>query len=71
VVRDMQRHPATEKVAHIDFLRIDANVSINVSVPLHFINEESCVGVKISGGTLTHNLTEVEVSCLPDALPEF
>ena len=71
VVRDMQRHPATEKVAHIDFLRIDANVSINVSVPLHFINEESCVGVKISGGTLTHNLTEVEISCLPDALPEF
>ena len=44
---------------------------INVSVPLHFINEEACVGVKTEGGTLTHNMTEVEITCLPAALPEY
>jgi large subunit ribosomal protein L25 len=71
VVRDMQRNPANERVLHIDFLRISANKPINVSVPLHFINEDACVGVKTEGGTLTHNMTEVEITCLPANLPEY
>ena len=71
VVRDLQRNPADERVQHIDFLRVRADVAITVSVPLHFINEESCVGVKMQGGTLTRTLTEVEVSCLPANLPEY
>ena len=71
VVRDLQRNPADERVQHVDFQRVRANVAITVSVPLHFINEESCVGVKMQGGTLTRTLTEVEVSCLPANLPEY
>ncbi len=71
VVRDLQRNPASGKVLHIDFQRVSANKAINVSVPLHFINEEQCVGVKIGGGSITHNLTEVEISCLPADLPEY
>lgn len=71
VVRDLQRNPASGKVLHIDFQRVSANKPINVSVPLHFINEEQCVGVKISGGIIAHNLTEVEISCLPADLPEY
>ena len=71
VVRDLQRNPADERVQHIDFQRVRADVPITVSVPLHFINEESCVGVKMQGGTLTRTLTEVEVSCLPANLPEY
>lgn len=71
VVRDMQRNPANERVLHIDFLRISANKPINVSVPLHFINEDACVGVKTEGGTITHNMTEVEITCLPANLPEY
>lgn len=71
VVRDLQRNPANERVQHVDFQRVSADREINVSVPLHFINEESCVGVKMQGGTLTRTLTEVEVSCLPANLPEF
>ena len=58
-------------VQHIDFQRVSADKEINVNVPLHFINEAACVGVKMSGGTLTHNLTEVEITCLPANLPEF
>ena len=71
VVRNLQRNPADERVQHVDFQRVRANVAITVSVPLHFINEESCVGVKMQGGTLTRTLTEVEVSCLPASLPEY
>ena len=71
VVRDLQRNPANERLLHIDFMRISANRTMNVSVPLHFINEEACVGVKTEGGTLTHNMTEVEITCLPAALPEY
>ena len=71
VVRDLQRNPADERVQHVDFQRVRANVAITISVPLHFINEESCIGVKMQGGTLTRTLTEVEVSCLPANLPEY
>ena len=71
VVRDMQRHPATGRVMHIDFMRIRADRAIVVHIPLHYLNEEACVGVKSEGGSITHSLTEVEISCLPAALPEF
>ena len=71
VVRDLQRNPASGRVLHIDFQRVSADREITVNVPLHFINEDSCVGVKIGGGNIAHNLTEVEVSALPANLPEF
>ena len=71
VVRDLQRNPASEKVTHIDFLRVQADREINVAIPLRFLNEEECPGVKVDGGSVTHNLTEIEVSCLPANLPEF
>jgi large subunit ribosomal protein L25 len=71
VVRDLHRNPANDRVLHIDFQRISADKEMHVSVPLHFINEDTCVGVKFGGGMITHSLTEVEVSCLPAALPEF
>ena len=71
VVRDLQRNPASGRVAHIDFQRVSANRELTVSVPLHYINEEDCVGVKMGGASIIHNLTEVEISCLPADLPEY
>jgi large subunit ribosomal protein L25 len=71
VVRDLQRNPASGNVTHIDFQRISADQVMHVSVPLHFINEEDCVGVRMGGGSIMHNLTEVEISCLPADLPQF
>lgn len=70
VVRELQRHPATDKVTHIDFMRVRADREIQVSVPIRFLNEEDCVGVRLGGGTITRNLIEVEISCLPRNLPE-
>lgn len=71
VLREVQRHPATERVQHVDFLRIQADMAVHLHVPLHFVNEERCVGVKVGGGLLSRNLIEVEVSCLPRNLPEY
>ena len=47
-VRDLQRNPASGRVLHIDFQRVSADRAINVNVPLHFINEGQCVGVKLA-----------------------
>ncbi|CAA0095714.1 50S ribosomal protein L25/general stress protein Ctc [Zhongshania aliphaticivorans] len=71
VLKALQRHPAKLKVLHADFLRVDANTKITLHVPLHFLNEESCVGVKTQGGNITHAATDIEVQCLPKDLPEF
>lgn len=71
VLRDLQRHPAKPLILHVDLQRVAEGEKIRVHVPLHFINEANCVGVKQGGGVLTHNLVEVEVQCLPQDLPEF
>ena len=56
---------------HADFLRIDAKVAIKVNIPLHFINEEKCYGVRIEGGIISHLVTDIEVLCLPGLIPEY
>ena len=50
ILKDLQRHPAKDRVMHADFLRIDEKVAIKVHVPLHFVNEETCVGVGAAEG---------------------
>ncbi|BCG65657.1 MAG: large subunit ribosomal protein L25 [Methyloprofundus sp.] len=70
ILKDMQRHPAKDTILHMDFMRISMNEKIKVHVPLHFINEETSIGVK-AGGVVTHSMVEIEVVCLPANLPEF
>jgi large subunit ribosomal protein L25 len=71
ILRDLQRHPFKNLIMHADFLRIDQKKAIHVSVPLHFVNEEKCHGVKQEGGLLNHLQTEIEIMCLPKDLPEY
>jgi large subunit ribosomal protein L25 len=71
ILKALQRHPATNIPLHADFQRIDSTHAIHMRVPLHFINEDKCVGVKTKGGVINHILKEVEVSCLPQNLPEY
>jgi large subunit ribosomal protein L25 len=71
VLKDLQRHPASDvKIMHADFLRVDASHTMTMIVPLHFVGEEAAVGVK-AGGAISHLMADVEVSCLPQDLPEF
>jgi len=70
IIKDLQRHPAKLQIMHADFQRVDANKAIHVNIPLHFINEETSVAIK-SGAIIAHEVTELEISCLPADLPEF
>ena len=71
VLKALQRHPVKSLPMHADFLRVDAAQKLTMKVPLHFINQDVCVGVKRDGGVITHFTSEVEISCLPNHLPEF
>ena len=71
IVKDLQRHPAKDRIMHADFLRIQMDQAITVEVPLHFLNEDSCLGVRQGGGNVSHNMTSIEISCLPGDLPEY
>ena len=71
VLKDVQRHPSKPFVLHIDLQRVSADEKLHMNIPLHFINEENCVGVKQGGGKIQHQLNEVEITCLPKDLPEY
>ena len=71
LLRDYQMHPWKKQILHVDFQRVSANQTINMNVPLHFINGDMSPGVKLGGGVESHVLTELAISCLPDKLPEF
>jgi len=71
ILKDLQRHPAKESVMHADFLRVDDKTMVKVHVPIHFVNEDKCHGVKVQGGLIQHQVTDVEVQCLPADIPEF
>ena len=71
ILKALQRHPAKNFPMHADFLRVEANQAITVRVPLHFINQETSVGVKQQGGAVSIIASEVEISTLPGNLPEF
>jgi len=71
LVRDWQKHPFKQQMLHMDFLRVNENEAIRVSVPLHFLNKETSAAAKTAGVVISHNLTEIEISCLPKDLPEF
>lgn len=70
ILKDIQRDPQKSHITHIDFLEVDQNVKITVNVPISFINEDTCVGIKKSGGVISHIITEIEINCLPKDIPE-
>ena len=71
ILKDLQRHPARPRILHADFQRVSRDRKLHVHIPLHFINQEKCHGVKNQGGIIQHNANEVYVTCLPQDLPEY
>ncbi|OGT47766.1 MAG: 50S ribosomal protein L25/general stress protein Ctc [Gammaproteobacteria bacterium RIFCSPHIGHO2_12_FULL_41_20] len=70
ILKDVQRHAFKPRIMHVDFQRIKADEKIHMHVPLHFLGGETAPGVK-AGGLVSHLMSDVEVSCLPDYLPEY
>lgn len=71
IMKDLQRHPYKLLLTHADFLRVEKDQEIHVHVPLHLVNEETAPAIKTYGGVAFRLMTEVEVACLPQNLPEF
>ncbi|MEH6825463.1 MAG: 50S ribosomal protein L25/general stress protein Ctc [Motiliproteus sp.] len=70
IVKDLQRHPAKQQILHADFLRAAPGVTLTITVPLHFTNEELNEAIK-QGATITHSVNQVEINCDAAHLPEF
>ena len=67
MIKDLQHHPLSQQLMHMDFLKVDLNVQIKTNVPIRLVGEPQ--GIK-EGGTLQQQLREVEVECLPNNMPE-
>lgn len=70
VVKAKQIHPAKCTVQHIDFMRVKAGEALQIKVGLRFIGGDVSPGVKLGGGTFSHQINEVEIRCLPKDLPD-
>ena len=70
LLRDMQRHPFKQQILHLDFQRVNANEVLVASVPLTFINEEISPAGKSADVTVSHELKDVTIACLPGNLPQ-
>lgn len=71
IMKDLQRHPYKLLLTHADFQRVEKDQEIFVHVPLHLVNEDAAPAIKTFGGVAFRLMTEVEVACLPQNLPEF
>lgn len=67
MIKEVQYHPVTDEIIHIDLMRVRRDVKMTLSVPI--ILEGTASGVK-EGGILTQNLTTLEISCLPSDVPD-
>jgi large subunit ribosomal protein L25 len=67
IIKDVQLHPVTDEVIHIDFNRISLDKEIEIKVKV--ITKGEAVGVKRDGGTLEHLMWELDIICLPTNIP--
>jgi large subunit ribosomal protein L25 len=70
VLKELQKDPAKGKFLHADFLRVSRKTKLKVIIPINFLNEEECAGVKNEGGVLNKTIREIEVMCLAGNIPE-
>lgn len=68
LVKELQRDPVRGVPLHADLYQVDLETSIEVSVPIHLVGQP--VGVELNDGILDHSLRELEIACLPRAIPE-
>ena len=67
MIKELQYHPVTDAIIHIDLMRVRRSEKMTISVPLVLVGE--AIGIK-EGGVLSQSLTQVEISCFPTDVPE-
>ena len=70
VLKELQRDPAKGKFLHADFQRVSSKTKLKVVIPVNFVNEEECAGVKVDGGVVAKTIREIEIMCLAGNIPE-
>ena len=70
VLKELQKDPAKGKFLHADFQRVSSKTKLKVIIPVNFLNEEECVGVKVDGGVVAKTIREIEIMCLAGNIPE-
>lgn len=68
IIKEIQQHPATGKILHVDFQHIRRGEKIKIDVPVELLGEP--LGVKEMGGVLEHGPRELVIRCLPSDIPE-
>ncbi len=68
IVRDVQLHPVSDTIIHVDFLRVSEKTAVRVPVPVHFLHQDTCPGLK-AGGVLNIAMHEITVECAANAIP--
>jgi large subunit ribosomal protein L25 len=71
VLRDVQKHAYKPLIQHVDFQRVDSTTRIHKRVPLHFVNEAESQAVKFDKCLINHVISDLEIECLAEQLPEF
>ncbi len=66
--KQLQYHPVSDKLIHFDFLRVQENTKVNVEIPIEFLNQEKCPGLK-KGGVLNTVRRLVELTCNANNIP--
>jgi len=67
MIKELQYHPVTDAIIHIDLMRVRRSEKMTISVPLVLVGES--IGIK-EGGVLSQSMTQVEISCFPTDVPE-
>lgn len=71
VLKAMAQHPVRNEPVHLDFLRASEDTYVSMPIPFRFINEDSCIGIRESGGVITHQMTQVTVNVQANNIPDY
>ena len=69
IIKEVQYHPVTDKIIHLDIYGVSLKDKIDIKVPLHLVGDAK--GVSMDGGHLTQSLNDIDIKCLPTEIPEF
>ena len=70
VLKELQRDPAKGKLLHADFQRVSRKTKLKVVIPVNFVNEDDCEGIKNEGGVISKSIREIEILCFAGNIPE-
>ncbi len=71
LLRDFQVHPFRQQLLHVDFQRVNEKEEVDIRIPLHFINEDTCFAVKTQSAHITHVINEVMIRALVKDIPQY